>query len=394
MKKKINFKQPKYIFPLIGLPFILFIGWKITDLISSDVEEQKAVEEIATSLGTVEEEILSKNEAYDKLFDNRRESRSMIQEFDRETDSLFQYSDNLDDQQRRFIDSLKYERKKEAEEASKISSNQSFYRPNERIEQSSDEDKDFERSKEIIKMLNDSQREEKVVEEKETYDPVKAMREQMLFLDSLEKSKDPEQKALMEAQRRLRENKEKMDAFLNRTLDVSKSQKVNGFNHISRNGDDTMIKAVIDENIKGYLGSRIRIRLLEDVFIGKHKVKKGTFLYAEISGFTQQRVNLSVISVMANNEILPINLSIYDTDGIKGLYVPASAYREMLRQLGSNSVQGMNMEGGTQGFFTSMASSLFRSASQSVAAIIRSNKVSVKYNTYLFLINEKDLKNE
>ena len=104
-------------------------------------------------------------------------------------------------------------------------------------------------------------------------------------------------------------------------------------------------------------------------------------------------MNLSIISVMANNEIFPINLSIYDIDGHKGLYVPASAFREMVRELGTNSVQGMNMENG-QGFFSSLASNLFRSASETVVAIIRKNKVTLKYNTYIYLIDEQDLKNE
>ena len=119
-------------------------------------------------------------------------------------------------------------------------------------------------------------------------------------------------------------------------------------------------------------------------------MKKGSFLYAEISGFSMQRVELNIISVMIDNQIYPINLSIYDMDGIRGLYVPASAFREMTRQLGANSVQGINVENG-QGFFSSMASNLFRSASEAVVAIIRKNKVTLKYSTYIYLINEKEL---
>ena len=214
----------------------------------------------------------------------------------------------------------------------------------------------------------------------------------MLFMDSLEKTKDPQYQREMMAQKRLRENKEKMNEFLNTTLDVHKSNTIGQFNHISKEKPNNTIKAVIDENIKGYLGSRIRIRLLEDIFIGKKKmaVKKGSFLYAEISGFSMQRVELNIISVMIDNQIYPINLSIYDMDGIRGLYVPASTFREMTRQLGANSVQGINVENG-QGFFSSIASNLFRSASEAVVAIIRKNKVTLKYSTYIYLINEKEL---
>ena len=66
----------------------------------------------------------------------------------------------------------------------------------------------------------------------------------------------------------------------------------------------------------------------------------------------------------------------------------------MIRELGASSVQGVNVETG-QGFFTSLASNLFRSTSEAVAAIIRKNKVKLKYNSYIYLINEQDLnKNE
>ena len=402
--KKINFKQPKYIFPLIALPFVCFIGYQAIDLFSKDDKKEQAQKDLSTSLGKVETPIMNKNDAYDKMFENTNDSRSMIQNFEKESDSLYNYSDNLNDAQKRYLDSLEYERKRNANnKVTKIGDN-TYYRPNNSAfshsSSQSQDDKDYERSKEMIRMLNESQQptaSSKQEKEEKEYDPVKGLREQMLFLDSLEKSKDPEAIRQKAASEHLKANKEKREAFLNRSLEVTKANNLGNFNHISKEKEGNNIKAVIDENIKGYLGSRIRIRLLEDIFIGKKQkrlVRKGSFLYAEIAGFSQQRVYLSIVSVMTNNEIYPINLSSYDMDGLKGLYVPASAFREMIRELGASSVQGVNVETG-QGFFTSLASNLFRSTSEAVAAIIRKNKVKLKYNSYIYLINEQDLnKNE
>ncbi|MDO4881133.1 MAG: conjugative transposon protein TraM [Capnocytophaga sp.] len=387
MEKKINFKQPKYILPLIALPFILFVGYQSISIFGGEEKQEVVQKEMNTDLGKVDASILNKNEAYDKLFQNDKNNRTMLQEIDQESDSLFTYSDNLDDAQKRYLDSLAYERDRARNNQVANNERDNYYTP-----QNNKEDKDYERSKEIIKMLNDSQQQEPETEPKSEFDPVKSLREQMLFMDSLEKTKDPQYQREMMAQKRLRENKEKMEEFLNTTMDVHKSNTIGQFNHISKEKPNNTIKAVIDENIKGYLGSRIRIRLLEDIFIGKKKmaVKKGSFLYAEISGFSMQRVELNIISVMVDNQIYPINLSVFDMDGMRGLYVPASAFREMTRELGANSVQGMNVESG-QGFFTSLASSLFRSASDAVIAIIRKNKVTLKYSTYIYLINEKEL---
>lgn len=212
------------------------------------------------------------------------------------------------------------------------------------------------------------------------------------MLDSLEKSRDPEHIAKLQAEERLKKNKERMEAFLNSTLDVSKSGLNSQFNTISKVKENNFIRAVIDENVKGYSGSRIRFRLLEDVVVGKnHKIPKGTILYGQISGFNMQRVKLNIVSVLHKGEILPINLTIYDNDGMEGLYVPASAFREMVNEFGSNSMQGQNMNSSGEGFFTSMWSKLFQSTSTTIANLIRKNKVKLKYNSYVYLINQQEL---
>lgn len=390
--KKINLKQQKYILPLIALPFILFLGYQSGKLMGGSNDRKEAPKELSMSLGESQDSILSKNEAYDKLF-SKGDGRTMLDGLQQESDSLNQYTDNLEYRQKRYIDSLNEVRKLQT--ANSTAGQSSYYQPN-RAEQ-----KDYARSREIIRMLNQEasgsaasvQDKDPAAVAEQNMDPVKMMREQMLVMDSLEKSRNPEFQAEMKAQELLKKNKQKMDAFLNSTYYVTKSNIHNGFNSIFREKETSFVKAVIDENLTGYLGSRIRFRLLEDVFIGKQKLDKGTVLYGQISGFTLQRVNLNIVSVMKAGEILPVNLSVYDSDGMQGLYVPNSAFREMLRELGSNSVQGTNMDAGGKGFYTSLLSNAFRSASQTAASLIRTNKAKLKYNSYIYLINEKDLKN-
>lgn len=195
------------------------------------------------------------------------------------------------------------------------------------------------------------------------------------------------------AEQKLKANKEKIDEFLNSTFNVSKSGINSGFNAFYRETENSFIKAVIDEDNKGFLGSRIRFRLLEDIFVGQRKIEKGSILYGQISGFAMQRVDLTIVSVFTRGEILPVHLSIYDLDGMKGLYVPQSVFREMIREMGSNSVQGTQMDMSGSGFFTSIGSKLFTSTSKSIANLIKTNKAKLKCNSYVFLIDEKQLKN-
>lgn len=392
--KKINFKEKKYVLPLLALPFLLLFGYVGAELTKEDVSSKDQPKELSLSLGETQDSILSKNDAYDAFF-QKDDNRTMLGGLDKEEDSLFNYGDQLSLDQKREIDSIKVANSRQNLYQAK-GSQSSYYNPKQQSE-----DQDYRRSSDIIRMLNEqsygNQEDQYLESPKEEIqsvqsDPVKYLKEQMLVMDSLEKARDPEYQNRLAAEQKLKANKEKMDEFLNSTFNVSKSGINSEFNAFYKEKENSFIKAVIDENNKGFLGSRIRLRLLEDIFVANRKISKGSVLYGQISGFSIQRVNLTIVSVFTKGEIYPVNLSIYDVDGMKGLYVPQSVFREMIREMGSNSVQGTQMDMGGQGFFTSIGSKLFTSTSKSIANLIKTNKVKLKYNSYVFLIDEKQLK--
>ena len=393
--KKINFKEKKYVMPLLALPLLLLFVYVGTQFTKEDTSKKDKPKELSLSLGETRDSIMTKNDAYDAFF-KKDDNRTMLGGLDKEQDSLLSYEDQLSFDQKRKIDSLKAVSSTQNQQASK-GGNSSYYNPKQQ-----NEDKDFKRSSEIIRMLNDKsygkQENEQLSENQKSsnqnaqQDPVKYLKQQMLVMDSLEKARDPEYQAKLLAEQKLKANREKMDEFLKSTFNVGKSGINSGFNAFYRENENSFIKAVIDENNKGFLGSRIRFRLLEDIFVGNRKIEKGSILYGQISGFSMQRVDLKIVSVFTKGEILPVNLSIYDIDGIKGLYVPQSVFRDMIREMGSNSVQGTQMDMGGQGFFTSIGSKLFTSTSKSIANLIKTNKAKLKYNSYVFLIDEKQLK--
>lgn len=391
--KKLNFKQKKYILPLLALPFLLLFVYVGAQFTKEEKPKEKP-KELSLSLGETQDSIMTKNDAYDALF-QKDDNRTMLDGLDKENDSLMSYEDQLSLAQKRKIDSLKDARSRQNGYQAKGNPS-SYYNP-----KGQNDDKDYNRSSDIIRMLNDKSYGKpennyadtpKEKAQNGQQDPVKLLRQQMLVMDSLEKAKDPEYQSKLAAEQRLKANKEKMEAFLNSTFNVSKSGINSGFNAFYKEKENNFIKAVIDENNKGFLGSRIRFRLLEDIFVGNKKIEKGSILYGQISGFSMQRVDLTIVSVFTKGEIFPVNLSIYDLDGMKGLYVPQSVFREMMREMGSNSVQGTQMDMGGEGFFTSLGTKLFTSTSKSIANLIKTNKAKLKYNSYVFLIDEKQLK--
>lgn len=405
MKNKIDFKQKKYTLPLIFLPFLLmlvYIGSTFSEEMEmADKKTEKSnlaqSEEISTNLGgNVDAPIKSKEAAYKDFYDQRdADGRTMINEFEKEQDSLLKFGDNLTDDQKRYIDSLEFERKMAARNAQRTSN-----RPNNFYDGKSSKpvDEDYEKTMKMLELLNGSKTKEEVqprVEKQPERNPqqeqLTLMREQMLLIDSLEKSNDPEFRKRHLANEELIKNEALYDYYKNSSLGVRKTDNNSQFNSVHKEHQGEFIKAIIDENIKGYMGSRLRIRLLEDVYVGNYKLPKNTNLYALISGFTLQRVKLEIVSVMHNNQILPINLTIYDVDGMEGLYVPASAFREMTKTMGSTVVQGQNINSTGGGFAQTALTSLFQSTSRTIAELIRKNKVKIKYNSFVYLIDKSQI---
>ena len=164
--------------------------------------------------------------------------------------------------------------------------------------------------------------------------------------------------------------------------------------------EPNLIKAIIDEDIKAVDGSRVRLRLLDDIEIGDFMMPKGSYIYAIMNGFGSQRVKGSVKSIMLDDEIIKVSLSIYDTDGLEGLYVPGSSFRETTKEVASGAMNGnMNINQGTAGNSLSQwgmqaVQNAYQRTTNAVSKSIRKNSAKLKYGTFVYLVNGKEKKND
>src|SRR4051812_14010024 len=97
--KKINWKQPKYILPLIITPFAIFIGYKYSNYQEKKELAQKMntkQETLSTNLGEVaNSEIMGKSDAYQEFYAKRTDGRTRIGGIDSETEVSEEFDDNL-----------------------------------------------------------------------------------------------------------------------------------------------------------------------------------------------------------------------------------------------------------------------------------------------------------
>ena len=165
----------------------------------------------------------------------------------------------------------------------------------------------------------------------------------------------------------------------------------------TENVDEPLIKAMIDRTTKAREGTRLRFKLLDDVTVKGIRLKKGSYLYGIVTGFGQQRVKASITSILVGNKFIKVDLSVFDNDGMEGFYVPESTFREMVKDAGSNvAAQGVQFDVNGTGSLSpeiialQALQNMYQSASSAVSKNIRKNKAKIKYNTIVYLINTQN----
>ena len=156
---------------------------------------------------------------------------------------------------------------------------------------------------------------------------------------------------------------------------------------------------MIDQTTKAREGTRLRFKLLDDVTVSGTKLKKGTYLYGTVTGFSSQRVKATITSILAGDKFIKVKLSVFDNDGMEGFYVPESSFRDFVKDTGSNVVQqdiNIESDGGYGSGISGEAVALqalqnmYNSATSALSSNIRKNKAKIKYNTIVYLINSDD----
>ncbi|WP_438269786.1 conjugative transposon protein TraM [Parabacteroides merdae] len=179
---------------------------------------------------------------------------------------------------------------------------------------------------------------------------------------------------------------------------VSKAQTDDNefFNTLRDKKQPSHIHAMVDEVVKGKQGSRVRIRLLDDIEVDGYKLTKGSYLYSFISGFSEMRVYLTIRNIMVEDQIIPVKLEIYDLDANSGLYVPKSNFTAIMQESGQQFSSSMrvsvdqNEDSRLAELGYNMLDQLMNVGTNTVGKNLSKNKARIKYNTQVILVNAND----
>lgn len=392
--KKINWKQPKYMIPLIIYFPLLFVGYFVIDLFHTEKAE------IPDGLATTEylnpdlPEAKMKGDGIGNKYESMLKSYGKIDDYSalgnierNEEDTHEEYESKYTDEEREQL---------EAQEAAKLAEMQR------QLQESAQKGQEIAQggsSSEEDRIARSKQREQEAMDELNRAIAQARLQAQQSMMSAATDTADAGQReGKVEAS-----DKKKTDD--DEPQEVVKKVKVisDYFNTLCDNDKETsLIKAIIDENIKAVDGSRVRLRLLDDIEINDVVVPKGSYLYATMSGFGSQRVKGNVQSIMVDDDIIKVSLALYDTDGLEGLYVPSSQFRETTKDVGSGALS--NTSSLTNSSTTSGNSlatwgaqtitNAVQKTSNAISKAIKKNNAKLKYGTFVYLINSRSNKKD
>lgn len=387
--RQINFRQPKYIFPLVlavpATALIYFVASMFggstetvpTDRINMNLPEAKTSAD------------------YDKL-------RSMEDRYSRE-DNLFSAVDGFESENsgKESLDDDSYSEeeirkimeeaeRKQAEQKQMTDLQRNLNRSSDRLSGSSS----YNNYSNNYSRESDSDYAESV---DRRLDEIHRRSQRRMKEILAEPDYDEEERA--EANRVAREQEQSKEEAPSAAVKAS-SLSHGAFNTVNSNmsdaADSPLIKAMIDKTTKSTDGTRLRFKLLDDIIIEDVKLSKGTYVYGTVTGFGTQRVKANVTSILVGDRFLKVNLNVYDVDGMEGFYVPASSFREFLQnaaagvagqqiQLSNNTSTGNGING--EMLALQALQNIYSAGSSAISRNVKKNKAKIKYNTIVYLIN-------
>ena len=402
--KKINWKQPKYMLPLIVYFPLLFVGYFVIDLFHTEKAEIPDNSLTTTEyLNPVLPDAKMKGDGIGNKYESMVKSYGKIDDL-----TAMENIDRNNEEEKESYDSKYSDEERQLLESQETAKLAEIERQLQASAQKGQEIANGSGMSEADRLARSQQREQEAMEELNRALAQARLQGQQAMTpppsDEITENK-PEEVGKVEGHISVNERAVKGVSDDDEAQEVVKKIKVTSdyFNTLTENDPEpNLIKAIIDENVKAVDGSRVRLRLLDDIEINNIVVPKGTYIYALMSGFGSQRVKGNIKSILINDNIIKVNLSIYDTDGLEGLYVPSSNFRETTKDVASGA---MNNSSALTSSSTTAGNSLIQwgnqaitnavqKTSNAISKSIKKNSAKLKYGTFVYLVNGKEKKND
>lgn len=184
-------------------------------------------------------------------------------------------------------------------------------------------------------------------------------------------------------------------SFLDDSLPVQTGyEQPNAFyslNNIAALSDlQNAVEAVIHETQTVVNGSTVKLRLLSDIYINGTLIPKDNFLFGTAS-LNGERLSIKINSVRFQNSLFPVELSVFDLDGMDGIYIPGAITRDVAKQSSDRAFQGFEMTTLDPSLGAQAASAGIEAARSLISKKVKLIKATIKAGYQVLLKDEKQL---
>lgn len=172
--------------------------------------------------------------------------------------------------------------------------------------------------------------------------------------------------------------------------DASKSNSFYSLDEDSANEETgNAIEAVVHETRTIVNGSTVKLRLTNDIFINGILIPRNSFVFGT-AALKGERLEVKISSIKYNNSIFPVELSVYDMDGIDGIFIPGAINRDVAKASADRSMQSFGIEGLNDSWGVQAAGMGVEAAKTLLSKKVKLIKVVVKAGYQVLLYDEKE----
>jgi conjugative transposon TraM protein len=150
--------------------------------------------------------------------------------------------------------------------------------------------------------------------------------------------------------------------------------------------EQNAIKAEVYGNQTLVSGAVIKLVLLQDISLSGVSIPKSTFVFGECS-LNGERLTVDITSIQFNNSIYPVALSLYDVDGLEGIYVPGAIARDAAKKSTGQTLQEVQLNSLDPSLEVQAASAGIEAAKGMLTKKTRLIQVTAKAGYKVFLVN-------
>lgn len=169
---------------------------------------------------------------------------------------------------------------------------------------------------------------------------------------------------------------------------ASQSNGFYSFDNSNAPDAQNAIEAVIHESQTVVNGSTIKLRLTNDVFINGVLIPKDNFVFG-LAALNGDRLSIKISSIRYLHSIFPVDLSVYDIDGVNGIYIPGAISRDVAKESADQSIQNLGFTSYDPSIGAQAASAGITAAKTLFSRKVRLIKVTVKAGYQVLLRDEK-----